>query len=90
MQFLSYLAQQRVEVFWAMGAVAVLLTIWLWARASRRHYLTIASSETTERIAYQLERIADALERLAVTQKSPTPPAKGAEMPRISLSMLGR
>jgi hypothetical protein len=79
-------------VLFAAGAVVVLLLIWLWAHYGRRRYLVIRKSEATEAIAYQLGRIADALESLAPRQAQPSVPAEEETGPRRMnwLSMFGR
>jgi len=42
---------------------------------SRRLFVTIKKSEETELVAFHLRRIADALERLAVTRESQAQPS---------------
>jgi hypothetical protein len=78
------------EVLVAIGAVVVLLALWLWVRYGRRHYLVIQNSNATESIAYELGRIATALERLAPPREVQAP--AGDQPPRRVnwLSMFGR
>lgn len=92
MQFLSAMAQLPLLAFYALGAVGVVLLFWLWGRLARRHYLMIARSEATEQIEIQLERIANAVERLAARPDWRPPASSQMETPAkgISLSMLGR
>ena len=80
-------------VLFAVGAVVLLLLIWLWAHYGRRRYLVIRKSEATEAITCELGRIADALERLASPhQAQPSAPAEEETGPRRMnwLSMFGR
>lgn len=81
------------EVLAAIGAVVVLLALGLWVRYGRRRYVVIYKSDTTEMIAYQLGRIADALgrlERLATPQEA-QPSAEEKPIARSTwLSMFGR
>ncbi len=66
------------EVLVAIGAVVVLLVLWLWVRYGRRRYVVINKSDATEAIISELGRIADALERLAAsaTTRKTEPPAE--------------
>jgi len=66
------------EVLLGIGAVVVLLALWVWARYGRRHYMMIQKSSATDSIAYELGRIATALERLATvaTPRDAQPPAE--------------
>ena len=81
------------EVLAAIGVVLLVVALGLWARFGRRHYVVIKQSETTEMIAFQLGRIADALahlERLATPQET-QPPADHRPLVRSTfLSMFGR
>ncbi len=81
------------EVLVAIGAVVVLLALWLWARYGRRRYVVINKSSATESIAYELGRIATALERLATvaTPREAQPPAEEQPPRRVNwFSMFGR
>ena len=80
-------------VLFAAGAVVVLLLVWLWAHYGRRRYLVIGKSEATEAIAYELGRIANALERLSIPHETqPSAPVGEEKSPqRVNwLSMFGR
>jgi hypothetical protein len=98
MQFLNSISPLSREGL-AIGAtiVASLVALWLCGIFSRRRFIFIKKSEETELIAYQLRRIADAMERLASEQIRP--PAEvpavpvGPEVPaegHVSASMFGR
>lgn len=79
------------EVLIGIAAVAVLAVFcfWLLVRAGRRRYVTLRQSDTTDMIAYQLGRIADALERLSV-QREPPPASTGKSTSEVYMSMFGR
>jgi len=64
-----------IHVGWLIAAsiaAVCLLALWISALLSRRLFITIKKSEETELVAFHLRRIADALERLAVTRESQT------------------
>jgi hypothetical protein len=73
------------EVLVAIGVVVALLALWIWARYGRRRYVEIRKSGAIDDVSYQLGRIADALERLAVLaspRDSSQPPAEAKPQPR--------
>jgi hypothetical protein len=106
MRFLSSLPQIQKEVLFAVGGViGVFILLWLWSRFTRRRHLVIAQSETTDMMAIQLGRIADAIEHLAAASRQqesrPIPaetmpvapeasPSSSTRQHHVSLSMLGR
>jgi len=74
------------------GVVIVLLALWLSALLSRRHFITIKRSEETELIAFELRRIADAVERVASAREAQAapPPLESTAGKSVGLSMFGR
>ncbi|HEV2520800.1 MAG TPA: hypothetical protein VGT24_00345 [Candidatus Acidoferrales bacterium] len=74
------------------GILIVLFALWLSALFSRRHIVTIKRSEETELIAFELRRIADAVERIAsVRETQQVQPSVEAPAGRtVGLSMFGR
>jgi hypothetical protein len=90
MLFPPSIAALPKQLLVALGAVAALLIIWLWARYGRRRYLVIKKSDATEALTHELSRIADALERLAVPRE--TQPTEEQKPPRRVnwMSMFGR
>lgn len=79
------------ELLIGIAAVAILAVFcfWLLVRAGRRRYVTLRQSDTTDMIAYQLGRIADARDRLSVHRESP-PATAGKTTGKIRMSMFGR
>jgi hypothetical protein len=69
MQGLSWIPHLSAQSWIAIAAVVVLLGVLLIVRATRQR-TTVADSETVETIAYQLGRIADALERAEPWRRS--------------------
>lgn len=49
-----------------IGVVAEIILVWLVMHFGRRRQVLLGRSQTTEIIAYQLERIADALDRKTI------------------------
>lgn len=49
-----------------IGVVAEIILVWLVMHFGRRRQVLLGRSQTTEMIAYQLERIADALDRKTI------------------------
>jgi hypothetical protein len=95
MQFLHSISPLSREGLIVIAAVVVsLILLWLVGMFSRRRYIVIKRSEETELIAYQLRRIADAIERLssADTPRVETPrPAEEAPPARhVTSSIFGR
>ncbi len=82
------------EVQVALAVAVVLLVLGLWVHYSRRHYVVIRKSDTTEMIAFQLGRIADALGRLerlaAPPETQPLEEQRPPERPTPWLSLFGR
>ena len=78
------------EVQVAIGAVVALLVLWIWVRYGHRRYVVIKKSDAVDNIAYQLGRIADALDRLAAlaTPRDSQPPAE--EKPQERENWLSR
>jgi len=88
--------------FAAAAVLIILLALWLSSLFSRRHFITIRRSEETELIAFNLRRIADALERISgereirTVEATPEPaPERSSERPigmarPVGLSMFGR
>jgi len=73
----------------AIGAVVALLVLWIWVRYGRRRYVVIKESDAVDNIAYQLGRIADALDRLAaLAPRDAQPPAE--EKPQQPENWLSR
>lgn len=91
----SILSLPAGVLFAAAAVVIILLALWLSSLFSRRHFITIRRSEETELIAFNLRRIADALERISAEREvhAPVEPAMerpvGMERP-IGISMFGR
>jgi hypothetical protein len=90
MQFLNSISPLSREGL-AVGAIIVasLIVLWLCGIFSQRRYIVIKRSEETELIAYQLRRIADAIERLSSAQE----PRPSAEVPtgrQMNASIFGR
>lgn len=75
------------------AVVGVLVVLWISALLSRRHFITIKRSEETELIAFELRRIADAVERLSVARESQSQshtPVETGSGRSIGMSMFGR
>ena len=80
-------------LFAASAVLIVLFALWLSALFSRRHFITIKRSEETELIAFELGRIADAVEKLASARESQAPVPPSVESPTgkaVGLAMFGR
>jgi hypothetical protein len=93
MQFLHLIFSLPPGVLFAVSAVVVLLLVlWISALFSRRHFVTIKRSEETELIAFELRRIADAVERLASVRETQTQPAAtdSSAGRTAGMSMFGR
>lgn len=90
MQFLNSLSPlSREGLILAATIVASIFALWLCGIFSRRRFIVIKKSEETELLAYQLRRIADALDRLASAQE-PRPPAEIPSERHVNASMFGR
>ncbi len=72
------------EVLIVIGAVVVLVVLWLGARYGRRRYIVVGKSSASDELLYELSRIASALERLATlaTPRETQPPADEEKAPR--------
>lgn len=91
----SILSLPAGVLFAAAAVVIILLALWLSSLFSRRHFITIRRSEETELIAFNLRRIADALERISAEREIRTPVEPTMERPvgmerHIGMSMFGR
>jgi hypothetical protein len=73
----------------AMIAALAIFCFWLLARAGRRRIVTLQHSDATEMIAFQLARIADAVERLSL-QQGPPPASTQRTENAVRMSMFGR
>ena len=62
-----YLAQNQAIVVAAAAALLVIIFA-IWVSGSRKRYVFLRQSAETETLAYQLGRIASALERLASSE----------------------
>jgi hypothetical protein len=90
MQFLQSISPLSREGLAALATVVVsLIVLWLFGIFSRRRFIVIKKSEETELIAYQLRRIADAMERFSSAQE-PRPPAEVATERHVRASIFGR
>ena len=92
MSFLHSILSLPPGVLFAVSAVVVvLLALWLSALFNRWHFVTIKRSDETELIAFELRRIADAVERLSSEREKQTQPSVDAPPPRSAgMSMFGR
>jgi len=92
MSFVHSLLSVPPGVLIAVSAVVVvLLALWLSALFSRWHFVTIKRSEETELIAFELRRIADAVERLSSARDTHTqPPVETPTARSAGLSIFGR
>ena len=90
MQFLQSISPLSREGLAVLATVVVsLIVLWLFGIFSRRRFIVLKKSEETELIAYQLRRIADALERFSSAQE-PRPPAAVATERHVRESLFGR
>lgn len=64
----AYLAQYQAIVV-AVAAALVVIVFAIWVSGSRKRYVFIRPSTETEMLAYQLGRIASALERLRSSEE---------------------
>jgi len=88
--FLQSILSLPKGVLLAIAAVVIiLLALWLTSLFSRRHFITIRRSEETELIAFNLRRIADALERISAEREIRAPVETTTERP-VGMSMFGR
>ena len=92
----SLLSLPAGVLFAAAAVLIVLLALWLSSLFSRRHFITIRRSEETELIAFNLRRIADALERISAERdiraqvvETTTERSAGMERP-VGMSMFVR
>ena len=90
MSFPPSIAALPRQLLVALGAVVVLLVIWLWARYGRRRYLVIKKSDATEALTHELGRIADALERLAAPRETQSTEEQKPPRRENWMSMFGR
>jgi hypothetical protein len=74
MHYLTALSQMPREVWIAagVGAAIVILAVLILFRGGRRRYVMVAASPATEAFAFQLARLADALERISLERVSMT------------------
>jgi hypothetical protein len=90
MQFLQSISPLSREGLAVLATVLVsLIVLWLFGIFSRRRFIVIKKSEETELIAYQLRRIADAMEHFSSAQE-PRPPADVATERHVRASIFGR
>jgi len=90
MQFLHWISPLTREGLIVLATVVVCLAaLWVCGLFSRRRFIIIKRSEETELIAYQLRRIADAMERLP-SAEVPQAPAEVPAGRHVSASMFGR
>ena len=92
----SLLSLPAGVLFAAVAVPIVLLALWFSSLFSRRHFITIRRSEETELIAFNLRRIADALERISAereirAQAAETTTERPIGMKRpVGMSVFGR
>lgn len=92
----SLLSLPAGVLFAAAAVLIILVALWLSSLFSRRHFITIRRSEETELIAFNLRRIADALERISAereirAQAVETTTERPVGMERsVGMSMFGR
>lgn len=72
----AYLAQYQAIVV-AVAAALVVIVFAIWVSGSRKRYVFIRQSAETEMLAYQLGRIASALERLRSSEEASVALAAG-------------
>lgn len=90
MQFLQSISPLSREGLAVLATVVVsLVVLWLFGIFSRRRFIVIKKSEETELIAYQLRRIADAMERFSSSQE-PRSAAEVATERHVRASIFGR
>jgi hypothetical protein len=90
MQFLNSISPlSREGLTVAATILASLFALWLCGIFSRQRFIVIKRSEETELIAFQLRRIADAMDRLASADE-PRPPAEVPPGRQVSASIFGR
>jgi len=90
MQFVHSISPLSREGLVVIVTVVVsLFVLWLCGIFSRRRFIVIKRSEETELIAYQLRRIADAMERLS-SAEVPRPPAEVNTGRQVGASIFGR
>ena len=90
MQFLHSISPLSREGLTVIATVVVsLIVLWLVGLFSRRRFIVIKRSEETELIAYQLRRIADAMERVSSAEE-PRPPVEVPTGRHVSASIFGR
>jgi hypothetical protein len=90
MSFLHSISPLSGEGLRILATVVVsLLVLWLCGLFSRRRFIVIKKSEETELIAYQLRRIADAIEHLSSSGET-HPSAAVSASRRAGNSILGR
>jgi hypothetical protein len=90
MQFLQSISPLSREGLAILATVVVsLIVLWLCGIFSRRRFIVIKKSEETELIAYQLRRIADAMERFSAEQE-PRSPVEAATERHVRASIFGR
>jgi len=95
MQFLHSISPLSREGLIVIAAVIVsLILLWLVGIFSRRRFIVIKRSEETELIAYQLRRIADAIERLSSAEaprvEAPKPAEEVPQARHVTASIFGR
>jgi len=81
MHYLTALSQMPREVWIAagVGAAVAFFVAFLLMVGGRRRYVVVRSSPATELFAYQMGRVADALERVAFERTAPAREARAPE-----------
>ena len=88
MQYVRALLQMPREVWIAagVGALIALIVAMILMRGGRRRYVFVGASSSTELFAYQVGRVADALERIAYERVSTLREAPEPERPRKAVA----
>jgi hypothetical protein len=58
------------SVLVALGFAAGVIAVWLWARISRTRRVIIQANESVQTLLTQLERIANAMDRIALSTEA--------------------
>jgi hypothetical protein len=89
MSFLnSLLSLPREGLTIAATILVALVVVWLCTLFSRQRFVTIKRSEETELMAFQLRRIADAVEQIAARSEMQSPVDSGVSK-HLGLSTFG-
>jgi hypothetical protein len=86
----SLLSLPAGALFAATAVLIILLALWLSSLFSRRHFITIRRSEETELVAFNLRRIADALERISAEREIRAPAVETTTERPVGMSAFGR